>query len=99
MGNWEPIWIASLEISPRIEQKIQAKHGIDADDLRWHLVCNSRVLGRTHRSHKHGSRTMVFALLADRKYLVAYLDLIDDYYSASSLRTAQVTSQIPIVGR
>jgi hypothetical protein len=40
----------------------------------------------------------VFALLTDRKYLVAYLDLIDEHYSAWSLRTAQITSQIPIVG-
>lgn len=64
-----PSTIESLDISPRIEHKIQVKHGINADDLRWHLVCNSRLLGS------------------------------DGYYSAWSLRTAQVTSQIPIVGR
>ena len=38
MGNWEPIWIASLNISPWIEQKIQVKHGINADDLRLMII-------------------------------------------------------------
>ena len=99
MGNWEPVWIASLEIPPWTERKIHVKHGVDIEEVRRALVCNSCVLGRTVRSHEHGSRTIVFAQFSNRKYLVAQIDLIDNYYSAWSLRTARITSQIPITRR
>lgn len=72
---------------------------IASDELRRHLVCNKRLLGRTYRDQLHGTRTIVFALLSDKKYVVAYLDLKDDHYSAWSLRTARITSQIPNVRR
>lgn len=99
MGNWEPIWIASLATPPWIERKIHMKHGIDIEEVRRNLLCNPLVLGRVTRSRDHGSRTVVFSEYAVEKYIIAHIDLVDEYYSAWSLRTVRIASQIPIVRR
>jgi hypothetical protein len=99
MGNWEPIWIATLDISPRISAKIQQKHGIEISTLRENLICNKRLRGRFEENNLHGYRCILYVEIHNGKFLKAYLDLIDRDYSAWSLRSALVTSQIPEIRR
>ena len=99
MERWKPIWIATLYISDSIVQKIQLKHNIDADLLIQFLVCNKAVRGRLIDDTSHGTRILVYVELSNDRYFRAFIDEIDPDYSAYSLRTAQFTSQIPIVGR
>lgn len=48
---------------------------------------------------EHGSRMLVYVEISERKYLIAYVDLLSSDYSAWSIRTARITSQIPMLGR
>ncbi|MCX6430886.1 MAG: hypothetical protein NTX12_08050 [Actinobacteria bacterium] len=99
MGSWQHVWIASLEMPPWIERKIHLKHGVSTRDIRQLLVCNASLLG-THVSNvEHGSRMLVYVEISERKYLIAYVDLLSSDYSAWSIRTARITSQIPMLGR
>ena len=99
MERWKPIWIATLYISDAIAQKIRLKHNIDTDQLMRFLVCNKSVRGRFINNKEHGTRILIYMQLSNDRYIRAYVDVVDSDYSAYSLRTAQFTSQIPIVGR
>lgn len=99
MERWKPIWIATLYISDAIAQKIRLKHSIDVDTLVSHLICNHAVRGKLIKSPDHGERILIYAQLSQNTYIRAYIDAVDSDYSAYSLRTAQITSQIPIVRR
>lgn len=99
MERWKPIWIATLSISDAIAQKIRLKHNIDTDQLMRFLVCNKAVRGRFLNDKEHGTRILIYVQVTHDRYIRAYIDEIDFDYSAYSLRTAQFTSQIPIVGR
>ena len=99
MERWKPIWIATLYISDAIAQKIQLKHNVDTDQLMRFLVCNKSVKGRFINDNAHGTRMLIYVRLTHDRYLRAFIDEVDADYSAYSLRTAQITSQIPIVRR
>ena len=99
MERWKPIWIATLYISDAIAQKIQLKHNVNADQLMRYLVCNKAVRGKLIDSREHGARILIYVQLSHDRYFRAFIDEVDADYSAYSLRTAQFTSQIPIVGR
>ncbi|MDO8645089.1 MAG: hypothetical protein Q7R42_00670 [Candidatus Planktophila sp.] len=99
MERWKPIWIATLYISDAIAQKIQLKHNVDVDTLVSYLICNHAVRGKLIESADHGERILIYVRLSHDRYIRAYIDVVDPDYSAYSLRTACVTSQIPIVGR
>ena len=94
-----PIWIATLFISDAIAQKIQLKHNIDVDQLIQFLVCNQAVRSRLIDDIFHGTRILVYVELSNDRFFRAFIDEVDPDYSAYSLRTAQFTSQIPIVRR
>lgn len=97
--RWKPIWIATLYISDAIAQKIQLKHNVDTDQLMRFLVCNKAVRGRLIEGTEHGRRILIYVQLTHGMYFRAFVDEVDADYSAYSLRTAQFTSQIPIVRR
>lgn len=99
MGRWEPIWIASLEIEPWIEQKIELKHGVDGETIRKYFVGSNHVSGGKIFDYKHGARTWAFTAFTTGKFLLVHINLVNRDYSAWSLRTARVTSQIPYARR
>ncbi|MFZ2228052.1 MAG: hypothetical protein WA090_01360 [Candidatus Nanopelagicaceae bacterium] len=95
MGNWKPIWIASLEISDSIREKIQAKHHIDPDELLAHLICNPRVRGRFVYNLEHGQRYLIYIQVRPGKIFEVHANLVHFDYSAWSLRTARIVAKIP----
>jgi hypothetical protein len=99
MGNWEVIWIATLEISPKISRKISQKHNVEISLIRELLICNAEVKGRKIHDKVHGSRYQVYVPTRDDRLLEAHLDLINKNYSAWSVRTARFIAQIPRIGR
>jgi hypothetical protein len=99
MEKWIPIWIATLNVSEVTSRKLALKHGIDLLQLQDLLICNSKIRGREVETPVHGKRFLIYVEVEKDKYIRAYLDLVDFEYSAYSLRTAQMTSQIPILRR
>ncbi len=99
MVKWVPIWIATLNISEVTSRKLALKHGIDLLQLQEFLICNSKIRGREVETPVHGRRFLIYVEVEKDKYIRAYLDLVDFEYSVYSLRTAQITSQIPILRR
>ena len=99
MEKWVPIWIATLNISEVTSRKLSLKHGIDLLQLQESLICNSKIRGREVDMPVHGRRFLIYVEVEKEKYIRAYLDLVDFEYSVYSLRTAQITSQIPILRR
>ena len=99
MEKWIPIWIATLNVSEVTSRKLALKHGIDLLQLQDLLICNSKIRGREVETPVHGKRFLIYVEMEKDKYIRAYLDLVDFEYSAYSLRTAQMTSQIPILRR
>ncbi|MCX6425780.1 MAG: hypothetical protein NTV47_03375 [Actinobacteria bacterium] len=99
MEKWVPIWIATLNVSEVTSRKLALKHGIDSLQIQEFLICNSKIRGREVETPLHGSRFLIYVEVEKDKYIRAYLDLVDFEYSVYSLRTAQITSQIPILRR
>lgn len=99
MEKWVPIWIATLNVSEVTSQKLALKHGIDSLQLQEVLICNSKIRGREVETPVHGRHFLIYVEVEKDKYIRAYLDLVDFEYSVYSLRTAQITSQIPILRR
>ena len=95
MGNWKPIWIASLEISERIREKIHAKHHVDSDELLVHLICNPRVQGRLIYNLEHGQGYLIYIQVRPGKIFEVHANLIQSDYSAWSLRSARIIAKIP----
>lgn len=95
MGNWKPIWIASLEISDPIREKIQAKHHVDPDELLTRLICNPGVRGRFVYNLEHGQRYLLYIQVRPGKIFEVHANLVHVDYSAWSLRTARIVARIP----
>lgn len=95
MGNWRPIWIASLEISKPIREKIQAKHHVDSEELLAHLICNPSVQGRLIYDLEHGQRYLIYIQVKPGKIFEVHATLVQFDYSVWSLRTARIVARIP----
>ena len=42
MGDWVHLWIAVLHIPHQTRVKVQLKHGVDIEELKRVLFCNTR---------------------------------------------------------
>ena len=99
MQKWKQIWVASLEISDQTEAKIRSKHHLTGDQIRIWLICNKSFIGVDLWDRKHGIRTVTFCEIRDGRYLLCFINLIDNDFDKWRLRSARTAMKIPKEGR
>lgn len=67
------LWVARLNISAAVTQKINSKHGVTVDEVRHALVCVGDLVGRSAFHPERGWRWYVeFELPRGRHIAVLY---------------------------
>jgi hypothetical protein len=87
------LWVAAIYISARVEEKINNKHGITADEVRGAVQCvEGLVYARSHHEDR-GWRWLVKVRIQDRPALIVLYLADDPMGDAYRLGSAYFTSR------
>jgi len=73
MTGGESIWVALLDVSPAVAQKIASKHGIDASTVRAAMVGRGGYQARWEDHPDYGIRVIVLASDESGRLFIAWL--------------------------
>jgi hypothetical protein len=89
----ERFWIAEIQISAEMEDKIRSRRFVTGDEVREACVPNAYETASWHSDPMHGRRLIVYGRTAQRRRLKIILQPIDVHEGIWRLRTVLLAHQ------